>query len=88
MRAANPDAQGEVPEELVTWSASGMDPDISFEAAAWQVPRIAKARQVSEDQVLKILNKESRTSVLGGQALVNAVKVNLDLDRLFPEKND
>lgn len=80
----NPDAAGPVPEELYTWSASGMDPDISLQAALYQVPRIAKARGVSEQRVIELIESHVQDSLPGSAVgkRVNVTRVNLALNEL------
>jgi len=72
-----------VPADLVTSSASGVDPHLSPDAALWQAGRIAKARGVSEDRVAAIIRRhvEPRTLDLLGDPRVNVLLTNLDLDR-------
>ena len=83
IRAANPDADMDaVPVDLVTCSGSGLDPEISPDAAEYQVPRLAKATGKSEDEVREIIAKCTKGRFLGvfGEPTVNVLKVNLMLD--------
>jgi K+-transporting ATPase ATPase C chain len=77
-----------VPADLVTSSASGVDPHVSPDAARWQALRIAKARRVSEADVLRVIDRhvEPRTLGLFGEPRVNVLLVNLELDRAFRRK--
>jgi K+-transporting ATPase ATPase C chain len=82
-RKANGNAP--VPIDLVTASASGLDPDISPAAAEYQVPRVAKARRMTEDQVRSLVAKHTTQPFLGfiGAASVHVLELNLDLDGLL-----
>jgi K+-transporting ATPase ATPase C chain len=85
LKSENPDAKEPVPAELVTTSASGLDPHLSPEGMLWQLPRVAKARGVTPDRVKAVVdaNIEGRTFGILGEPRVNVLLVNLALDRQF-----
>lgn len=84
LRAANPQASREVPVELVTASASGLDYSLTPAAVAWQIPRVAAARQLSVEQVSKLVAEHTQKPLVSyiGMPVVNIVELNLALDAL------
>lgn len=87
-RKENPDFTGPIPADLVTASASGLDPEISPASAKAQAPRVAKARGVGLEQVEELINQNAKSAELGflGEPRVNVLELNLKLDEAFPAK--
>lgn len=85
LHAANPEASDPPPVELVTMSASGLDPHLSPAAALWQVPRVARARGVRSARVRAALEESINGRDVGilGEPTVNVLELNLILDRQF-----
>jgi K+-transporting ATPase ATPase C chain len=84
----NPDYQGPIPADLLTASASGLDPDISPASAQAQEARVAKARGISQDQIGQLVTQYTKSPDLGllGEPRVNVLKLNLALDQQYPKK--
>ena len=82
----NPDAHGPAPVELVTSSGSGLDPHLSPAAALWQVPRVARARHVSEERIRMLVESltERRDLLVLGEPRVNVLTLNIALDEKYP----
>lgn len=85
LQKENPSAPLPIPGELVTTSASGLDPEVSPAAALWQVPRIAAARQVAPERIQALIESRIQGRDLGvfGEPRVNVLAVNLALDQQF-----
>lgn len=84
LRAANPQAAHAIPVELVTASASGLDGQLSPDAAAWQILRVASARHLPVAQVARMVDEHTTTPLVGfiGKPVVNVLQLNLALDAL------
>lgn len=84
LRQANPAMSGPIPVDLLTASASGLDPQISIAAAQYQLARVAAARHLPPEQIAKLIedNTDRATPNFMGESVVNVLKLNLALDAL------
>ncbi len=85
-RRENPAYQGPIPADMLTTSASGLDPDISPASAFAQAPRVAQARGATLDQITQLIEAHSEGRQLGffGEPRVNVLSLNLELDKRLP----
>lgn len=85
LRKDNPESTAAIPAELVTASASGLDPHLSPAAALWQVPRVARARGVGSERVAGVVRDQIEGRELGflGEPRINVLLLNIALDRQF-----
>jgi potassium-transporting ATPase KdpC subunit len=84
LKAVDPENTQPVPVDLVTFSGSGLDPDISVAAANYQIARVARYRGLSEEEVNTLVNKHTQGRQFGilGEPRVNVLELNLALDKL------
>jgi len=87
LHAADPGQRAPVPVDLVTASASGLDPHVSPAAALYQLDRVARARGASHDALQELVERHTERPLLGifGEARVNVLALNLALDQAFPK---
>ena len=85
LRSSDPDNKQAIPVDLVTSSASGLDPHISVAAAMYQAPRIARLRGLTQDQVRAAIADNTTGPFLGfiGEPVVNVLQLNLELDKRY-----
>jgi K+-transporting ATPase ATPase C chain len=90
LKSVDPDNKNPVPVDLVTSSASGLDPHISIAAADYQIPRVARARRLPQDAVKIIVSGHTAGRFLGllGEPVVNVLELNLALDACLPVGRD
>jgi K+-transporting ATPase ATPase C chain len=84
LHASDPAQHQAIPVDLVTSSASGLDPDISPAAAAWQLPRVARARGLDADAIARLVQQHTQGRIFGvlGEPRVKVLALNLALDKL------
>ncbi|MGU3413475.1 potassium-transporting ATPase subunit KdpC [Enterobacteriaceae bacterium C34A] len=84
LRQENPQADAQVPVELVTASASGLDYSLTPQSVIWQIPRVAKARNMSVEALTKLVEERTQQPLVNfiGQPVVNIVELNMALDGL------
>lgn len=89
LRQQNPDAGNAIPVDLLTASASGLDPNISVAAAQYQVPRIAKNRQISPEEVESLITAQTEKPLLAflGEPIINVLQLNIALDEFQQQAN-
>lgn len=83
LQNADPENKSLVPVDLVTASASGLDPHISIAAALYQVPRIARLREIPQEKLVEIVGENTQGRLLGliGEPVVNVLQLNMVLDK-------
>ena len=88
LRAQNPSATGKIPTELLTTSASGLEPMLSVAAVEWQIPRVAQARHLSVEELQHLVQRFTQAPRLSfmGPPVVNLVALNLALDQYHQGK--
>jgi K+-transporting ATPase ATPase C chain len=86
LQSADPENKSPIPVDLVTASASGLDPHISVAGALYQVPRVARARGVSQEQIIRLMKENTTGRLAGvfGEPVVNVLQLNLALDQRAP----
>jgi K+-transporting ATPase ATPase C chain len=84
LKEFDPDNTNPVPIDLVTSSASGLDPHISIAGAYYQIPRVARMRSLTEDMIKAIVNRHTNGRIFGliGEPVVNVLELNLELDSI------
>jgi potassium-transporting ATPase KdpC subunit len=83
LQNVNPENKSPIPVDLVTASASGLDPHISIAAALYQVPRVARLRGIPQEKVTEIVIENTQGRLMGviGEPVVNVLQLNMALDK-------